>query len=453
MYFPLHVLFLSLSFVSTCFLSSPLRPSRNKNNLLIDKISYRNKLKSESGDILINNGRVLRKLYKIVETGDLTLSRDYLMESVNEIFDHNKIYCYSPVEWAILQNSNNVLEHFIDESMLKYVTSFNVDLTLINLLETSIKAGKFEAFRFLRGKYENSLKHRDFLNLAVQHRVSSEFLDYLLDDCGLETEIDESDDEIHQNPLHTAIRFNNIDASLKLIIKNARFSSLPLRYIMTHNRIRLLTIIFDQFKTEPFLFGCEYRDPDDGNLLHMAAKYAEEPEMMNYLLKQCPNFSINELNQQGQTALELSLNYSKKQNIAEILILKGADIFLCSSKGICPLEKIITSRLKNVFKVILEIWIENKTKIQEMIEKIFDSRAWSMLDQVLLILPDQDQDLVIRFEEIPLIEMIKEKAHVTLDFVLGSGLMKLNEDTFNSIILSSSDDIARIALKHGTANL
>ena len=453
MHFPWHLFFLSLSFVSTCFLSSSLRRSKNKNNLLIDKLNYKNNLKSGHDDILINNGRVLRKLYKIVEAGDLTRSRDNLMENVNQIFESNNVYCYSPAEWAILQNSNNVLEHFIEESLLKYVTSFNVDITFINLFETSIKTGKFEAFRILHGKYENSLMSHGFLNLAVQHRASTEFLDYLLDDCGLVTEIDESDDELHQNPLHTAIRFNNIDASLKLIIKKAHFSSLSLQHIMTYNRIRLLTIIFDQFKTEPFLFDCEYRNPDDGNLLHMAAKYSKEPEMINFLLKQCPNLSINELNRQGQTALELSLNFSKKQNIAEILILKGADIFLYSSKGICPLETIIFSRLKNVFKVILEIWIENKTKIQEMIEKIFDSRAWSMLDQVLLILPDQNQDLVIRFEEITFNEIIKEKAHVTFDLVLGLGLIKLDEDTFNSIILFSSDDIVRIALKHGINHL
>lgn len=451
MHFPVQFLFLFLSFVSTCCLSSSLRFSRRTNNLHIDKLSYRNNPKTGREYNLIDDDGLLRKLYNIVETGDLTLSREYLMENLNEIFDHNRIYCYSPAEWAIIQNSNTVLKHFIEESLLKYVDSYNVDLTLKNLLVTSIKSGKFEAFRIVHGKYENSLIKNDFLNLAAQHRVSSQFLDYLLDDCGLAVEIDDSDDELHQNPLHTAIKFNNIDASLKFIRMNSpQCSSIPLQYIMTYNRVRLLTFIFDQFKSEPFLFDCEYRNSDVGNLLHMAAKYTNEPEMMNFILKQCPNLPIDELNKQGETALELSLNISslEKQNISEILILKGANIFLYSSKGTCLLDRIISNRLTRVFKIVLELFMDNIAKMQEIIEKVFDFRAWSMLDQVLLLLSDRDQDLVIRFEEILLAEIIKEKAHVTFDYVLGSGLIKLDENTTNNIILFGTDDMVKIALKH-----
>lgn len=422
-----------------------LRPKK----LLIDKLSYKSSLKNEQDHnlIRIRNNRALRMLYEIVETGDLSLSNDNLMENVYRIFEPNRLYCYSPVEWSILQNRLNVLEHFIDESLLRHAEPYHVGFDLVKLLAMSIKSGKFEAFKLLRGKYNKSLKYQDFLNLAVQHHVNEEFLDYLLEDCGLAEELDESDNEFYQSPLHNAIRFNNIEASLKFIITRQSFSSTPLHYIMLHNRVRLLQILFD---TESLAFDCDFKSPNDGNLLHMAAKYANEPEMMKFLLGKCPNIPIDEINEQGQTALDISLKFSspKKQKISELLILNSSDVFSHSSRNTCPMETIIADRLVNVFKFCLEIWIERKSKLQFIIDKIFLFRSWSLLDQVLLMLSNQDP--IIKLEDIPISEIIKEKAHVTLDHVVTAGLVELDNEAVDSILLSGSVDLVKVALKHGT---
>lgn len=452
MYLFLHLISY-LSFVSSSYLPSHL-PFLQTKKLLIDKLSYKNSLKNERNHNLIivydisriRNKRALRKIYEIVETGDLSLSNEHLMRKVYEIFEKNRFYCYSPAEWAILQDRLQVLDHFIDESLLKHAEPHHFGFDLIKLLAISIRSGKFEIFKLIRGKYNKSLKSQDFLNLAVQHHVNQEFLDYLLEDCGLEEEIDEFDNEFYQSPLHTAIRFNNVEASLKFIITREKFSSLSLRYILIHNRVRLLKILFD---TESLLFDCDYRTPDDGNLLHMAAKWANEPEMMRFLLEKCPNILIDELNRHGKTALEISLQFSspKRQKISEILILNGADVFSYSPKNTCPMETIIASRLVNVFEFCLKIWIERKSKLQFIIDKIFLFRSWSLLDRILLLL--SNQDLIIKFEDIPFSEIIKEKANVTLDYLIENNFVELDYVTIDGIVLTGSCEMVKVALKHG----
>lgn len=442
--------------------------SKNNNNLMIDKISFRHNLKFAHEDNFIvifksnrsTNKRALRTLYEIVETENLSISSEYLMKCVNEIFEKSLIYCYSPVQWAILQDKLEILDHFVQESLLKHAKPYRVNFELKKLLEITIKAGKFKAFKFLRSFYNKTLKYRGLLDLAVQHRVSEEFLDYLLYYCGLASEVTESTDQFIKEPIFTAIKFNNINASLKFIRSRGRFPHALLLYIMLYNRIRLLTTLFEEFEPESeaepeaFSFDCEYKyygeEDGYGNLLHLAAKYANEPEMVRFLLKKCPNIPIDELNGQGKTALEISLKFLSinKQKIAEILILNGADIFLNSSLGICPLEIIISGRLTNVFRFILEIWMKRRSNLQFIIDKIFLFRSWSMLDQVLLLFSSA-HDLTINFNIIPLTGIIEEKAHVTLDHLIETGFVELDEELIDFLILSGSVEMVRVALNRG----
>ena len=445
-----QIIFSNNLFVSAVFLPFCRISPQNAKLEIDQRINRRCSHKENENNFNVLQGsrniQVLKKLYLLVESGHLT-NTSRLMIFVDEIFEKNRIYYYSPAEWAIYHDKLNVLDHFIKESLFRYAQAHHLGATLNGLLVTAIKSNHLEAFKLIRSNSKLfSIKRNSFLNLAAQHHVNEEFIHFLLDDCELVSEL--VDDAVTfldygTPPLLTAVKFNNSKAAIIFIERGANLS-FPLQNIMSLNRKRLLSALLDYFK-----YFCSYKDSDGDGILHLAAKYSNDPEMINLVIEKCPNIIINELNDSGDTPLELCLESSNQnlQKVAEQLILHGTDIFSYSSNGFRSIDKIIKNRLKILLKFVLETQNENNSKMQRILSMICISKAWSLLDQVLLLRPEFFD--LINFNEISFSDLLLENAHVAFKMAIQKGIFTLKDSTIHHIINSDSIDFIKVVLESG----
>lgn len=444
----LHVL-LSL-YVSFTLASFFIRNAPIRRELKIEQFKYRinnyQLFDSPRGLGLFKTpaGKVLRRLYEMVEDESDNFSNKH-MNRVSLIFDNNAIFTYSPAKWAILNDKLAVLEHFIEYSLFIHVSDYIASCHIRELLQCSIEMGKFEAFKMMYSKSLATITKDNFLTIAARHHISDEFFNYLLDEYKLEKELDHSSSFYpFHSPLQAAVKFNNHRAALILLERGAD-PSFALQMIMDLNRQRLLTELL-----ETISFFCDYKDSSGKGILHYAARHASDPKIIDVILNSSCEFTVNDFDSDFASPLRdaLTSHNAKKDQIAEVLIKRGADVFFDSWDGKNPLQIIVRKRKVDLFNLILVNSQHGPEQMKIIMQIIEEEQAWLLFDQILL-LNSKFLDLLTADISKPSITfLIAEKAKVTFELLLRNRTLLVTDQELKLIAESETQEFYEIFMKY-----
>lgn len=398
-----------------------------------------------SEDINGNNFRILMVLYEAVENGDTYPAIRFKMSCYSELFDNNGYFSYSPAQWAILNNSPDVLSFFLINSLLKTNRTVSIQAYIIHIFNelfiNCIQWGKFESFKILWELFpSSSIGNEDYLSLAAQHHVNEQFWQFLFNK-GVVSETAKKSNllEYYGEVLTVAVRFNNIIAA-KMLIERGAVLSEALEMIMARNRQRLLeNVINSNF--------CEFKDEEGLGLLHYAAKHSNDPDMISLIIDKCKRVDTNLDTLSGWTPLELCLNRmdSNVEKIAKILVLNGADVFTKNPEGKSPIETIIKGNFNCLFSFLLGICFQNDSHMIEFIDICVRHKSWTRLDEILIKRPDLIASLKI--QNVSVYTFTVEDAPITFRFCLENKLILQDENEFiNWLVLKNSNELVKIAL-------
>ena len=421
----LLVFFLYLNLISA---SLPLlRPSQTQRTLRIDQHRIRSRdlqARRGSSEFFMNDmlgftlsyESNLRKVYELVEDQSNGPTKPRTLLTCDLVFAKNILFTYSPAEWAIITNNLIALQLFVSESLLVEPLLYHFKVEIFDgLLNTAIQTGNLEAFKIIYNASYNA-ENIDLLSYAARHHVNDEFLYFLLDDCNLKEEIEYATPSgPFSSPLETAVKFNNLRAALIFIDKGASIST-SIFPIFSLNRKRMLRAFLDYF---PDMCYTKL----DGNLLHYAARYSTDPEMIELIFEKCPEIDVNELNDDNELPLDLCIeSKARNESILRSLLIHGADL---TRNNYAPLELIIKNGSLNLFKMALRLNFSNSLFIGKCIHFIKKHDAWQIFDVFLMFDPDYIK--FINPSNISIDALILERAVVTFKMLLESGKISSHE--------------------------
>ena len=391
----------------------------------------------------------LREFYSMAETG-VIVSSDKFDINHNEIFESNIFHAYTPAEWAVYNDKTEVLRAFIQNSLIVAYPQKRINAISTNLLALAIQRNNLKALKLIIIYTGMQVNGNGSLSIAAQHHASHDILNFLLNDCNLRSEINQTDImNFYLKPLHACIKFNNFNAAIMFLNHGAVLSDLnknesPLASIMISKKKRILESIL---KSVPEL--CEFRDADDDSLLHYAATFAYDPEFISIILRLCPTLSVNSTNNSDFTALDTVFEYfSTKDEMAKALITGGADIFHVPRDRECPLEIIMRKGYENLFAFILESYLQIPSSMKRIVEFIVEFKSWSWLDRVIEVYPDIPNTW-IDYTKLSFMALLRHDAPLTFRLFLkrsGSGVPIGN---LIKIIAHGSKEFLKIAVEHG----
>lgn len=421
----LLVFFLFVNLISA---SLPLlRPYQTQRPLRIDqhrKRSRDHQVRRGSNEFFMNEmfgftmsyESNLRKVYELVEEQSNRPIRSGTLLTCDLVFAKNRLYTYSPAEWAIVTNNLKALQLFVCDSLLIESLLYHFKVEIFDgLLNTAIQTGNLEAFKIIYNVAYN-VENIDLLSYAARHHVSDEFLYFLLDDCDLKEEIEYATPSgPFSSPLETAVKFNNLRAALIFIDKGASIST-SIFPIFSFNRKRMLKVFLEQFSD----LCCMKLD---GNLLHHAARYSSDPGVIEMIFEKCPEIKVNELNNDNESPLDLCIESKvRNESILKSLLNHGADL---TRNNYAPLETIIENRYLNLFKMALRFNLSNSSFIGKCIHFIKKHDAWQIFDVFLILDPEYIK--FINPANISIDTLILEKAVVTFKLLLKSKKISIKE--------------------------
>jgi ankyrin repeat protein len=337
------------------------------------------------------NREILFDLYEMAETGVIDFTKDVGLLYL-EIFEKNGIYAFTPAERAVYNGETAVLETFFDETEVVSYDPVSIASIFRNLFALAIQRNQLEALQCILKCTSMEVKDQAFLSIAAQHRSSDKIMNFLLNDCDLKSEIDQTNNlNTYLTPLNASIKFNNFDAVIlflkhgaSLTISDAK-NETPLGTIFKLNKHRMFAHIFKNFPEY-----CEVIDQDGNSLYHHVAIYSTNTSMISMVRELCPNLSVNIKNSSGFTPINIcfmKLNLNKEIVLAFTSI--GADIFhVPKQTWPCPLQAIMEYGHEDCFYSILELYRYKAGSMSRIVQYICEKGAWEWLDRVIEIYPD-----------------------------------------------------------------
>lgn len=388
--------------------------------------------------------KVLMELYGFVETGNTIDVGNSTLLYCTEIFTDNEMYSFNPAEWAIVNNKTDALVFFLKNSLLKASKTRFILKTFNDLSATCIKLGKYSSFKFLRELSPDTLaSSHSYMILAARHHVNEEFWRYLFDERVVPYFVTESSiPEYYGDVLTVAVRFNNALAARMLIEKGAVMPE-ALLMIIARNRQRLLENVISSKI-------CEFKDKKGLGVLHYAAKYSNDPDMITLILQKCLSISPDVGTASDRSPLDICLDRtdSNVETIARALILNGADIFIKRKSRRSPLEMIISCRMRKLFSIILGIYFESNSHMIQCIDMCISYESWSLLDEILKIRVDLIDSLNIQIASV--YSFTIGDAPITFRYCLKKDVFLQNEvELIEWLIQKHSDEFTKIALDCG----
>lgn len=396
------------------------------------------------------NPDILYNLYEMAETGKIDQNMVFVMLFV-EIFESNEIYPYTPAEWAVFNGETEVIRTFLEMSEVVHYDPSSVNPIFTNLFALAIQRNKYETLKCILECTKMEVKGQGFLSIAAQHKASNEILNFLLNDCDLSSEIDETNIlKTYLTPLNSCIKFNNFDAAIlylkhgaSLTLNGAKHDS-PLAAIFRLNKYRMLETIFKYF---PEYYNII--DEDGDSLYHYAAIYSSKVEMFTLIRETFPYLSVNLKNKIGNTPLNTCFKYILKKEIILELISIGADIFHVPDEGHrCPLQIIMEKNHETYFLAILGIYSDKPGLLSQVVEYICEKGAWDRLEQVLEIYPEIHPSW-FDFSKITFSALLRLNAWRTFRLLLRLSKSPIPKGTLLTIAESGSEEFFKIAFEHG----
>lgn len=392
----------------------------------------------------------LRDLYEMAETGkiDESVDFDYICF---EIFDSNEIFAYTPAEWAVYNGQTEVLRTFMEKTRIVAYSKTCLYSIFKNILALSIQRNNFEALKCIIICTEMQVKGQGFLSIAAQHHSNDQILKFLLNDCDLKSEIDQSDSfNTYLTPLNACIKFNFFDGAIlflkygaSLILTDSLIDS-PLVTIFTLNKFRMLKSILANFPE-----FCDLIDTDGNSLYHYAAISSKNTEMISIIHKSCPNLSVNIKNLNGLIPLNNCFNTFIRKEMALSLVSIGADIFHVPEEGhLSPLQIIFDSSYKGCFYSIIKIYHDKMPLISQIVQHICGINAWEWLDRVLEVYPDIPS-VWFDFSQATFPALLKSNAWRTFRVFLRNYMKSIPQGFIFAIIENGSREFLKIAIENG----
>ena len=377
----------------------------------------------------------------------------------SEIFELNRFFSFTPIEWAIHLNKMDAFKLFIKKTFNSSFSKSRIKLIGTLLMAMAIQYNNLEAAEILFNYALIDYSGKGLLSIAVQHRANPEFFNFLLGKCDLIHEINHSsDDNSYPKPLISCIKFNNFNAAVILLENGATFDrghleqrdESVLATIMKKKRERLLRHILEKI---PLL--CNYKDSEGNNLLHYTVLYSIDPKAMDLILETCPELSIDSQNYNRINPLASVLNKDNSENadgIALKLISLGADISIQSNEFVSPLDLVIKHKHYDIFTFILDhspVNIRSNGILENLVRSVSKNSLWSWLDRLLKAHPDINTDW-IDFSNIKFDDLLSEFAYLTFELALKKNIpLHLPSDFLNQIVQSSSKEFLSIARDNG----
>lgn len=395
----------------------------------------------------------LHSLYEMAERGTFEFSDIYEI-SFEEAFARNNLYVYTPAEWALHNGNLNILEVFINVVLRTTCHPERIEYFIKNLFTMAIQYKNLEALRLINESIPIKLDGKGFLAIAAQHHASNGILYYLLDECHLEGDLlIPASNGIFPKPLEASVRFNNLNAVMLFLRRKAplgaKYGENPgktaLGLMFGLDKKRILQHLL--FKCPAY---CDYSDDHGNGLLHYAAMYARDPEILSIILESCPKLNVDSLNKEHFTPLSTifrNLDF-EKSGVAIKLIEAGADITGKLFDGSSPLESIIKYRFKSVFDCIVDKYHRDIFVMRRIVRVICEFESWPLLSKVMQTCPDIPK-YWIDSRKIGLEALLARDNLILFQLALKLKLIPLTAESLEQIIQADKKEFLTLAFEYG----
>ena len=419
------------------------------------------RLDEQAGRHFIFDPIALKVFYQVAEDGFIERSKLKQYDPqifYIEIFEMNRFYSYTPAEWAIHNNQIKAFTFFLKRALMTTFSETRIEYHVKYLMALAIQYNNLDAANAIFDYTVSNFMGKGFLSIAVQHHVSHDFIHFLCYKCGLIDEIDDpSADNVYPKPLNYCAKFNNSNAAIFLIENGARFGAKAvgerdgsfLATVMLKKRKRMLANIIKEI---PFL--CQYRDFEGNTLMHYAALYSPDAEMIRLVREICPNLSIDVRNQAKSTPLASVLTLTDGNIVEAIafeLIKLGANPTIMSNDRISPLDLIVKFGDYEIFTFLLNYSSPDLFSL-DILQRLTDSLSinslWSWMDLLLKKFPGIDRDW-IDFSRVNFEKLLEDGAYLTFEIALSKNALNMPSDFVEQIVQAGNKKFLSVAINNG----